>query len=160
MAHRPERRAGVSPRGFRSRAPVFAGSGPRIGHWIGPTREAERTLSSGTVTLPAQLQAEAPRRAAAVFDEDIRPPSGWPEASPAIDLLERETELEVVQAALDDARSGQGGLVVIEGPSGAGKSRLLAAARARARESGMRVLSARGAELEREFPFGVALQLF
>jgi DNA-binding CsgD family transcriptional regulator len=139
---------------------VFAGSGPRIGHRIGPSREAGRTLSSGTVTPPAQLQAEAPPRAAAAFDEDIRPPSGWPEASPAIDLLERETELEVVQAALDDARSGQGGLVVIEGPSGAGKSRLLAAARARARESGMRVLSARGAELEREFPFGVALQLF
>jgi len=106
-----------------------------------------------------QLQ-EAPRWAPAAFDEDVGAPSTWPEVSPAIDLLERENELEAVQAALDAARGGRGGLVVIEGPPGAGKSRLLTAARARARESGMRVLAARGAELEREFPFGVALQLF
>jgi DNA-binding CsgD family transcriptional regulator len=112
------------------------------------------------VTPSAQLQAEAPWQGPAVLDDDSCVPATWPEASPAVDLLERETELEVVRAVLDSARSGRGGLVVIEGPPGAGKSRLLTAARARARESGMRVLSARGAELEREFPFGVALQLF
>lgn len=112
------------------------------------------------MTPAAQLQAEAPWLAPAVFDEDISPPSAWPQASPPIDLLERETELEAIQSVLDGARGGRGGVVVIEGPPGAGKSRLLAAARARARESGMRVLPARGAELEREFPFGVALQLF
>ncbi len=87
-------------------------------------------------------------------------PARWPELSPPIDLLEREAELAAVQDALESARAGRGTLVVVEGPPGAGKSRLLSAARARARASGMRVLSGRGAELERAFAFGVALQLF
>lgn len=77
-----------------------------------------------------------------------------------VDLLEREAELEAIEHALQGARDGHGRLLVLEGGPGAGKSRLLAAARARARVAGMHVLAARGAELEREFPFGVALQLF
>lgn len=47
---------------------------------------------------------------------------------------------------------------MVEGPAGIGKSRLLAEARGRA-EGSMRVLSARGGELEREFAFGVVRQL-
>ena len=46
---------------------------------------------------------------------------------------------------------------MVEGPPGIGKSSLLAAARALARD--LRVLSARGGELEREFPFGIVRQL-
>jgi DNA-binding CsgD family transcriptional regulator len=53
-----------------------------------------------------------------------------------------------------------GGLVVVEGPPGVGKTALLAATRERAAAVGMRVLHARGRELEREFSFGVARQLF
>ena len=49
---------------------------------------------------------------------------------------------------------------MIEGPAGIGKTALLAQARAAAVESGMRVLRARGAELERKFAFGVVRQLF
>jgi DNA-binding CsgD family transcriptional regulator/tetratricopeptide (TPR) repeat protein len=75
------------------------------------------------------------------------------------ELLEREVELEALQTLI--ATSFEGGrLVAIEGPAGMGKTRLLGEARARAREAGMEVLSARGSELEREFPYGVVRQLF
>jgi DNA-binding CsgD family transcriptional regulator len=50
-------------------------------------------------------------------------------------------------------------VVVVEGPAGIGKSRLLAAACEEAGRAGMRVLRARGAELEREVSFGVAVEL-
>ena len=75
-------------------------------------------------------------------------------------LLERETELAVVGALLNAARSGQGRLLVIEGAAGIGKTRLVQEARARAEASGMQALSARGGELERDFPFGIVRQLF
>ena len=47
----------------------------------------------------------------------------------------------------------------MEGPAGIGKSALLAVARDAAGAEGFRVLRARGAELEREFAFGVVRQL-
>jgi DNA-binding CsgD family transcriptional regulator len=75
-------------------------------------------------------------------------------------LLERHQELERIEAALTEARTGRGTFVVIEGPAGIGKTALLAAARTVAAESGMRVLRSRGAELERDFAFGVVRQLF
>jgi DNA-binding CsgD family transcriptional regulator/tetratricopeptide (TPR) repeat protein len=73
-------------------------------------------------------------------------------------LVERERELERLERLAASARVGAGGAVVVEGPPGVGKSSLLAAARASA--DGLRVVSARGGELEREFPFGIARQLF
>jgi DNA-binding CsgD family transcriptional regulator len=73
-------------------------------------------------------------------------------------LVERELELEAVERLLAAARAGSGGAVVFEGPAGMGKSSLLAAARTAA-EGDLRVLSARGGELERELPFGVVRQL-
>ena len=75
-------------------------------------------------------------------------------------LLERSDELARIESALSEARSGRGALVVVEGPAGIGKTSLLAAARAAAAESGMRVLRSRGTELERDFAFGVVRQLF
>src|SRR6266536_2528891 len=75
------------------------------------------------------------------------------------DLLEREAELSVLDSLLEAARGGNGHLLVIEGPAGIGKTRLVYEARARAEASGMQPLSARGDELEREFPFGVVRQL-
>jgi predicted ATPase len=76
------------------------------------------------------------------------------------ELLERDPELQVIDEALDAARRGDGRLVLVEAPAGLGKSSLLDAARRRARARGFEVLGGRGRELERDFPFGVARQLF
>jgi DNA-binding CsgD family transcriptional regulator len=73
-------------------------------------------------------------------------------------LVERELELEKVERLLAGARAGSGGGLVFEGPAGIGKSSLLAATRTAAGEE-LRVLSARGGELERELPFGIVRQL-
>jgi DNA-binding CsgD family transcriptional regulator len=75
-------------------------------------------------------------------------------------LLERERELATLAAAIDATRDGQASLVLVQGPAGIGKSRLLAEARALAEEQGLNAHSARGGELERDFPFGVVRQLF
>ena len=75
-------------------------------------------------------------------------------------LLEREQELASLRELVERAHSGEGRLAILEGPAGIGKTRLLAEARRDADEVGMRVLAARGGELEREFPFGVVRQLF
>src|SRR5436309_7623056 len=74
-------------------------------------------------------------------------------------LLERERELERIRRRLRLAREGRGGALVVEGPAGIGKTAMLRAAREVAEGEGFRVLRARGAELEREFAFGVVRQL-
>jgi DNA-binding CsgD family transcriptional regulator len=73
-------------------------------------------------------------------------------------LLERQRELAQIESAIADARSGRGGFLVVEGAAGLGKTRLLEAARDAATD--LRALTARGTELEREFPFAVVRQLF
>ena len=75
-------------------------------------------------------------------------------------LLERERELHRFDRLLAEVASGRPGLVVVEGSAGIGKSRLIAELRDRARGEGLRVVAARGSDLEREFPFGVVRQLF
>jgi DNA-binding CsgD family transcriptional regulator len=81
-------------------------------------------------------------------------------AAAAEPLLERSDELARIESALAEARAGRGRFVVVEGPAGIGKTALLDAARTMAAEGGMRVLRSRGAELERDFAFGVVRQLF
>ena len=76
------------------------------------------------------------------------------------DLLERSEELRRIEALLDRAAAGDGGLLAVEGPAGIGKTALLAAAAASARARGMLVFGAAGSELERGFAFGVARRLF
>jgi DNA-binding CsgD family transcriptional regulator len=61
---------------------------------------------------------------------------------------------------LSAATAGEGGVVYVEGASASGKSRLMAEAAEGARAAGMKVLDARGHDLEGEFSFGVAIQLF
>jgi DNA-binding CsgD family transcriptional regulator/Tfp pilus assembly protein PilF len=73
-------------------------------------------------------------------------------------LAERELELEAVEKLLTAAVAGSGGGLVFEGPAGIGKSSLLAASQAAAAVE-LRVLSARGGELERDLPFGIVRQL-
>jgi hypothetical protein len=74
-------------------------------------------------------------------------------------LLERDKDLERIRRCLQRAREGHGGMVVLEGPAGMGKTALLAAGRSLAEARGFAVLRSRGAELEREFGFGVVRQL-
>ncbi len=76
-------------------------------------------------------------------------------------LLERDSQVAALQALAEAAREGGGGrFVVIEGSAGMGKTRLLAEARAIATGADMRVLAARGGELEGEFAYGIVRQLF
>ncbi len=74
--------------------------------------------------------------------------------------LERSRELVVLDEAVAAAAASDGRVVLLEGPGGIGKTLLLTRAVQRAQEGAMTVLRARGGELERQFPFGVALQLF
>lgn len=75
-------------------------------------------------------------------------------------LLERDRELASLLQFVDTDDAAGPRLALIEGQAGIGKSALLAAARQDAEQAGVRVLAARGSQLEREFPFGVVRQLF
>lgn len=79
--------------------------------------------------------------------------------TPAPSLLERDVELRALADAVSTARAGSGAVVFVEGPAGIGKSGLLEAASRRAADAGFDVLDARGSWLEREFSFGLVLQL-
>src|SRR4051812_22231961 len=74
-------------------------------------------------------------------------------------LLERDREVGAIRAAAEDAARRDGRLVVVAADGGLGKTRLLDVAAGAAEEAGAHVLRARGTELERGFPFGVAIQL-
>lgn len=74
-------------------------------------------------------------------------------------LIDRETELAALTAALAEADAGTGGTVLIQGPAGIGKTALATALRAQAEERGFAVLSARASELDRAFGYGVVHQL-
>ncbi len=75
-------------------------------------------------------------------------------------LLEREAQVAALEALAGAARGGGGRFAVVEGSAGIGKTRLLAEARTIAGAAGMRVLAARGGELEGEFAYGIIRQLF
>lgn len=77
-----------------------------------------------------------------------------------ITLLERGAELEGLAAQLGAARVAAGSVAVLEAPAGQGKTALLRVLRAEAAEIGLRVLTATGALLERDFAFGIVRQLF
>jgi DNA-binding SARP family transcriptional activator/DNA-binding CsgD family transcriptional regulator len=95
-----------------------------------------------------------------------RPAGGAFAPAPALarnggpEIVERDREMSMIAALLDEAAASSGRVALMEGPAGIGKSRLLAEARARAAATSTLALAARGSELEREFPFGVARQLF
>jgi DNA-binding CsgD family transcriptional regulator len=76
-------------------------------------------------------------------------------------LIDRDEPWALAAQALSAAGAGQGSLVLIEGTDGLGKTALLGSVRAHGGdELGMDVLTAAGLRHERDFSFGVVLQLF
>ncbi|HET6771323.1 MAG TPA: AAA family ATPase [Actinomycetota bacterium] len=75
-------------------------------------------------------------------------------------LLEREAEVSALHDAVRTAVAGNGSVVIVEGTAGIGKTMLLGETSRLASSSGMCVVSARAAVLERDFGFGVVRQLF
>ncbi len=74
-------------------------------------------------------------------------------------ILERRSETRALRTVIASVRAGNGRLVAIEGEAGIGKSSLLRLAVAMARHAGVQSLVATGSELERQYPFGVAVAL-
>ncbi len=79
-------------------------------------------------------------------------------AIPVRSLHGRDAELGVIADVLDEVTRGRSAVLLVEGEAGIGKSRLLGAALDRARELDLRVVWARGEELERTRPFGVVAE--
>ncbi|UOY03293.1 AAA family ATPase [Blastococcus sp. PRF04-17] len=136
---------------------------------LGALRRARSTLADelGVDPGPAlrelegQVLAHSPALAVpAQRSRAPEPPPSRPAAVAPEDLLDRDREMRAVRAALDDLAGGGPGLLLIEGPAGIGKTRLLTEARRLAGERGMRVLTARGSQLEKSFGFGAVRQLF
>jgi DNA-binding CsgD family transcriptional regulator len=73
-------------------------------------------------------------------------------------ILERDAERAAIADSVRAGLAGRGSALLIDGPLGIGKTALLRAAREA--DPGMRVLTARGLALEREFSFGIVWQLF
>jgi len=71
------------------------------------------------------------------------------------ELVERDSELAAIATFVR-----RGGVILIEAGAGVGKTSMLEAACAIARREKHTVLQARGSDLERDFAFGVARQLF
>src|SRR6476646_8538855 len=74
-------------------------------------------------------------------------------------LLERDAELRLFERLVEQAASGRGGVVLIQAQAGLGKTELLRMAGTLAEAAGLRVVRARGSELDRTFGFGVVRQL-
>jgi DNA-binding CsgD family transcriptional regulator/tetratricopeptide (TPR) repeat protein len=81
-------------------------------------------------------------------------------ASGSTPLLERDHHADALEEALAAAGQGGGSVVVIEGAAGIGKTRLLDLVQAQAPAYGIELLRANAAELERDYGWGVARQLF
>ena len=77
--------------------------------------------------------------------------------TPAVQLLGRQRECEVLDGMLDAARDGHGGVLAVYGEAGVGKTALLEYAVEAAPE--FRVARAVGVEGETELPFAALQQL-
>ena len=73
-------------------------------------------------------------------------------------LLDRSSELDVLDGALHGARSGRGSVTLIEGAAGIGRTKLIDAAEIRARELGLRSARTAGSRPSRD-PLGPMITL-
>src|SRR3954468_10527472 len=168
-------RAAVEAAPFRESARAALMEVLRAG---GNVAEALRVYEELRTVLRDELGATPSARVMALHDRLLRDDEPPPEPTPAparvveapvlpafspngsSRIVERDNEVTLLGMLMGDAVAGEARVALIEGPAGIGKTRLLAETRAQAPAYGMSVLSARGSELEREFPFGVARQLF
>jgi DNA-binding CsgD family transcriptional regulator len=74
------------------------------------------------------------------------------------ELIGRAVELSSLGAALDDARAGQGRVVLVEGDAGLGKTRLVEHFISQA--SGVRVLAGSGIPLATDVPYAPMIEVF
>ncbi|GGV22081.1 hypothetical protein GCM10010495_41980 [Kitasatospora herbaricolor] len=72
----------------------------------------------------------------------------------------RDDEFRLLRHALDRSLRGRGGVVALCGAVGTGRTELLHVFSEAAADHGVRVLSAAGSPLEKDFPFGIVHQLF
>jgi DNA-binding CsgD family transcriptional regulator len=75
-------------------------------------------------------------------------------------LLERESELALIDVLVESIGREPGRALVIAGPAGIGKSALLWTMVGEARAAGVRTLVARASQFERDYAFGIVAQLF
>ena len=75
------------------------------------------------------------------------------EAQPLTPLVERDPERARLRRAVDEARAGHGGLVLVAGEAGLGKSRLVAEVAREAEARGMRVLTGHCVESDGAAPY-------
>jgi len=75
-------------------------------------------------------------------------------------LLERAAEFDAIASAIKAVQAGSGSALLVEGAAGLGKTRLLRHACEQGVVAGMTVLTARAAEFEDGFVWGVVRQLF
>ena len=135
---------------------------------VDPGEALQRLEADVLAQAPALLAPVAPVAPVVVAPREVAsaaapaaPPGPAPAMPPGGDpLVERSRELVLLRGALQDAATGQGRLALVAGPAGIGKSRLLREARELAAAAGLRVLHARGSDLERQFAFGAVRQLF
>ncbi len=80
--------------------------------------------------------------------------------TPAGRLLDRAGELAAVAAAIRSACSGAGSTLLVEGVAGIGKTRLLLQACEQAAQAGLSVRTARAAEFEGGYAWGLVRDLF
>jgi len=78
-------------------------------------------------------------------------------SSPVVDLVGRDVELAAVTRAVADVRGGAGAALGVLGVAGIGKTGLLSALAEQADAAGLVVFDGRGAEHERDVPFGVVV---
>ncbi|MGI5245740.1 BTAD domain-containing putative transcriptional regulator [Dactylosporangium sp. CA-139066] len=136
----------------------------RQGDALAALRRARRVLSDelGVEPGPALRSLESEVLAQSSALSPPLPMAVSPPLTKAVtsDLVDRDRELEELNAAVAEALGGQARLVLVEGPAGIGKTRLLTEARRTAAGRGARVLGARGSRLEKEYGFGAIRQLF
>ncbi|WP_369133559.1 BTAD domain-containing putative transcriptional regulator [Modestobacter sp. I12A-02662] len=144
--YRSDRQADALAALRRARATLADELGVDPGPALRELEDAVLAQSPALRSPPRRMPGPAPRLAAARAAPD--------------DLADRDRELAAVGEALDGLAEGRPGLLLVEGPAGIGKTRLLAEARRLAAERSVRVLTARGSQLEKAFGFGAVRQLF